>query len=84
MAIRIDVEAQDQSGQEYVTDLRNNLAQIWTRAADVQAGRIHAPALPYGIAADTHLNRVYVVLTTPNDVYGDATKPPYMLLFVIR
>ncbi len=77
-------EAQDQLGQEYVADLRNDLIQIWSRDGKYEVGQIRTPAAPYGVAVDTRLNRVYAVLTISNEVYVYSTKSPYNLLGIMH
>jgi hypothetical protein len=77
-------EAQDQYAQEYVSDLLHNQIQIWRRGAAYQDGNINTPAAPYGLAVDTNLNRLYVVMATLNQVYVYSAKAPYKLLGIIK
>jgi sugar lactone lactonase YvrE len=77
-------EAQDQFGQEYVSDLINSVIQIWSPSALYEVGQIAPPAPPYGVAVDANRNRLYVVLTTVNEVYVYSTTAPYKLLHVIH
>ncbi len=77
-------EAQDQYAQEYVSDLLHNQIQIWSRNGLDLVGTITTPAPPYGVAVNTNLDRLYVVLTTLNQVYVYSTKAPYKLLGIIK
>ncbi len=77
-------EAQDQDAQEYVGDLLHNQVQIWSRDSAYIIGVIPTPAPPYGVAVDPLLNRVYVALTSLNQVYVYQTKAPHKLIAILH
>ncbi len=77
-------EAQDQFGQQYATDINGNQIIIWSTDGVRQVGAIPLPATGYGVAVDTARNRVYVALTTLNEVACYATKYPYKSCGLIK
>jgi len=76
--------AQDQYGQQYVTDIANNVVQVWNKQGSFKVGTFSTPAQGFGIAVDTKLNRVYVAYTSLNEVYVYSTAPGYKLISVIH
>ena len=77
-------ETQDSIGQQYVTDIVHNQVQIWAPDGAYMVGVINTPAAPYGIAVDTPHARIYVVMTTLNEVYVYSTHPGYALLTIMK
>ncbi len=76
--------AEDQYGQQYVSDIQHNQVQIWSRDGVTQVGAISTPSAPSGVAVDQHLNRLYVVTMSTNEVDVYSTKAPFKLLHVIH
>jgi DNA-binding beta-propeller fold protein YncE len=61
-------ETQDDFGLQYVTDTINNRVEILNPATPQQIVVIDTIAAPYGIAVDSVRKRLYVVLTSLNQV----------------
>jgi DNA-binding beta-propeller fold protein YncE len=77
-------ETQDALGQQYVTDVANNRVQIWSANGQAEIAAIPTPAQPFGVAVDNAHGRIYVALTTSNEVVAYSTKAPFKLLFTIQ
>ncbi len=77
-------EAEDAAGQQYVSDLSHDQVQIWSSNGLDLVALINTPAPPYGVAVDSVNKRVYVVMTTLNEVYVYSTVAPYAKLAIIH
>jgi len=77
-------EAEDATGQQYVTDVLNNRVEIWAPNSSYMVGTISTPGAPYGIAVDSVHTRFYVVETTLNQVQVFSTHAPYVLIATIK
>jgi hypothetical protein len=77
-------ETQDQYGQQYVSDFTNDLIEIWSTDGLDLIAEIPTPGNPIGVAVDDNLHRLYVALTTSDEVYVYSTISPYKLLHVIH
>jgi hypothetical protein len=77
-------ETQDQYGQQYVSDFTNDVIDILSTDALEFIAEIPTPGNPVGVAVDDNLHRLYVAVTTLDEVYVYSTKAPYKLLHVIH
>jgi hypothetical protein len=58
--------------------------EIWSADGLNEIAQIPTPGNPVGAAVDNNLHRLYVALTTLNEVYVYSTKAPYKLLKIIQ
>lgn len=77
-------EAEDSLGQQYVSDINTNHIQIWSSNGLYEVGAITTPATPFGLAVDSVRKRIFVSLTTSNEVLVYSTAAPYKLLATIK
>jgi DNA-binding beta-propeller fold protein YncE len=77
-------EAEDSLDQQYVTDVAHNQIQIWSASGLEEVALITTPSTPYGIAVDSVNKRIFVALTTSNEVLVYSTVAPYKLMATIH
>jgi len=77
-------ETEDSLGQQYVSDIATNHVQIWASNGLYEVGAITTPATPFGLAVDSVHKRLFVALTTSDEVLVYSTAAPYKLLRTIK
>jgi DNA-binding beta-propeller fold protein YncE len=77
-------EAQDSLFQQYVTNNLANKVEIWSTSGTEEIGAFTTPDAPFGIAVDSVHKRIFVSLTTSNEIQVYSTTAPYKLLRTIK